>query len=943
VALRAAGDAAVSLLLSADEVAGRSRVARTSLAPLAESLRADLLPLLERDAIWFPPEKARLTRSGGRCPKHGVQLDFDPWQPREHRCPLCQAAYHDDGHYRWWIMNYQLWLAERAAIAATLHALTDDARCGVLAADILGGYCARYRTYPNRDNVLGPTRLFFSTYLESIWLVQLSVALDLLEARGGRTALGDEVRSAVIRPSVELIASYNEGLSNRQVYNNAAMAAGGVLLDDEHLVARAMSGEYGIATHLSRGLLADGTWYEGENYHLFAHRGLWYGVRIAEAAGRALPVDGVRRFRDAFATPFATALPDFTFPSRRDSQYKVSLRQWRLAESCELGLARGDDDRLIAALAELYRTEGEVGDTGRARSTADAERNVPPVRLSRTSLGWKSLLCARPELPPLVGKRGGSVNLAGQGLAVLRRNDARTYVALDYGESGGGHGHPDRLNLWLVAGNDRILEDVGTGAYVDPSLHWYRSTLAHNAPLADGRSQWRAAGTLMAYDDRGNAGWVSARADIAPGVTVERSIAVMEHYLVDEVRWAAQRVITFDLPCHVDAERTSPGRWRGALLVGGKGTEDGFDFVSATEHAPDTGGAAFAATVGETPVRVWATADAPHEWWRCVAPGPPGEGRRRFLLLRARARQGCVRMVWAWSQEVATALFEGTRTTVALQGAERHEHAREGSSWLMTRRLGQRRESLELLGGDLPEAAPGTPGDGSPTMPGLRDGPRRDGAPNEPVLLQPTSDVPVAWGAIARGPVSWTLGAAHYRRSEESWVEAGQPSARVGVGATGHRIVVEVEVPNAAPVFAPRRGENTLDNEHADTNSDGVQLYLGSGVGGGGYHSWLLVPDGTSGRVRVTPRAEFGTPVELQASARLTGEGWWLRAEVPRDGVLAPGSRDFTLDVIVNEITRERERRRGQLVLSGGEGEWVYLRGDRQDPERALACRIADD
>ena len=41
--------------------------------------------------------------------------------------------------------------------------------------------------YPNKDNVLGPTRLFFSTYLESIWLLQLVVALDLLEIGDARS------------------------------------------------------------------------------------------------------------------------------------------------------------------------------------------------------------------------------------------------------------------------------------------------------------------------------------------------------------------------------------------------------------------------------------------------------------------------------------------------------------------------------------------------------------------------------------------------------------------------------------------------------------------------------------------------------------------------------------------------------------------------------------
>jgi hypothetical protein len=42
------------------------------------------------------------------------------------------------------------------------------------------------------------------------------------------------------------------------------------------------------------------------------------------------------------------------------------------------------------------------------------------------------------------------------------------------------------------------------------------------------------------------------------------------------------------------------------------------------------------------------------------------------------------------------------------------------------------------------------------------------------------------------------------------------------------------------------------------------------------------------------------------------------------------------LDLVVNETTAGRERRRGQLVLSGAAGEFAYLAGDRHDPDRLL-------
>lgn len=946
----------MSVLLDAAHLTERRATAAGPLRALAESLRSDLDPLLTSE-VPIPAEKARLTRTGGRCPVHRVLLDFDPWSPREHRCPVCGELFRGEEHYRWWIMNYQLWLAERAVHSATLYALSGDAACGVLSRTILERYAGRYLDYPDRDNVLGPTRPFFSTYLESIWLLQLAVALGILEECDGTTSLGATVRDRLIAPSARLIQSYDEGMSNRQVWNNAALAAAAVLLDDDDLLERAVSGPSGLVTHSLHGLLSDGTWYEGENYHLFAHRGLWYTAAIAETRGWTPTEEMRRRFADAFVAPFATALPDFTFPSRRDSQYKVSLRQWRIAESCELGLARAEDLRLHTALAELYRDDIAPGDTGRARSTAEAERNLPPVRLTRASLGWKALLFARNALPRLSGRLPASAHLEGQGIAVIRRDAARVYVALDYGTSGGGHGHPDRLNLWLIAGDVRFLEDVGTGSYVDRELHWYRSTMAHNAPLADGRSQWRVDGKLVAWDERGGAGWISAEAEIAPGVLVGRTVVVMPGYLVDEVQWTADRTITLDLPWHLDAEFVERRVWTPKPLVGGSGVEDGFEFISEAENSQGAGKVRVVGRSDAAAVHGWLATDAPHEWWRCRAPGPPGTaGERRFLLQRARDREGVLRAVWSWSDDVEDVLFEGDRVVVVLSAGERHEHQRMDDRWNIAISVAGARSSIDLERG--PRAATGAI---DPDSEGKEETPSPDeaGLPVAapfPVPLVASLDkeigaitmTSVDGEAIRTGlaetnrPVHFRLGERHYRRSEQGWKDAGSLGALVAVAATARELVVEVSVRKLLPIFRPWAGENPLDNEHPDINSDGLQLYIGATHGGGRYYSWILVPDSSAPAVRVTARSAFGPPVALSASWRPTAAGYVIRCLVPRVAIGDADARDFTLDVIVNEIPPDRERRRGQLVLSGGRGEWVYLRGDRQEPTRALPFRIAE-
>src|SRR6185503_18919341 len=167
--IAAVASRSADVLLLADEKLDERRRASSAggpLAPLYASLASELNPLLERG--WhIPKAKALLSRAGGRCERDGTMLDFDPWSPREHRCSRCAAVYRGELHDRWWIMSYQLWLAERAVHAALFHVLRGGDAHGQLARDILRGLADAYRDYPNRDNVLGPTRLFFSTYLES--------------------------------------------------------------------------------------------------------------------------------------------------------------------------------------------------------------------------------------------------------------------------------------------------------------------------------------------------------------------------------------------------------------------------------------------------------------------------------------------------------------------------------------------------------------------------------------------------------------------------------------------------------------------------------------------------------------------------------------------------------------------------------------------------------
>lgn len=912
------------------------------LAPLADSLARDLEPLLDAE-LHVPTVKARLSRAGGRCPRDGTMLVFDPLSPWRHRCAVCNTVHEGDAHHRWWAMGFHLWLAERAVHAAALHAVRGDPRHAAFAIRVLERYAGLYLRYPNVDNVLGPSRPFFSTYLESLWLLHLCVALDLLEATGATGTHSALVREGIVVPSAELIAGFDEGGSNRQVWNDAALLAAAACLGDRELAARAAWGRSGVKAQLATGLLPDGTWFEGENYHQFAHRGLWYCLKLMEASGEGpLPEELVARFDAGFRAPFQTALPDLTAPSRRDSQYAVSLRQWRFAEMAELGLARHPDDAtLLAALGRLYDGQAPAGDSGRSRSTGEAERNEAPVALDRSSLGWKSLLFAGPHVRQADGGAPRSVLQHAQGFAIIRRRAGDTYVSLDYGHGGGGHGHPDRLNVMYVDAGRRWLDDPGTGSYVDPSLHWYRSTLAHCAPIVDGRSQLPASGRLVAWDERGAAGLVEAEvAGVAPGATFRRTLVVLDDYFVDELRWECDRELRVELPIQVDAELDDVSEWVSAEVdVAGEA------YLTDVELASSRSGDVRPAVAGtgawrlrradcapDTPI-AWLVPGAPVAWWRAIAPGPPGRPAGRLHVVRLHGRDGCLRAVWSVRGRVAGVLAEGDRLVIALRDGTRHSHGRVGDLWHVELEGGGGRSSLDLGGLPAEAAAAGT-GSGAGDGPAGSPSPIGPSAPRQPISLAT--------------PFRAVLGGAHYRRSESTWEEAGHPTATVTIRVDGDDLLVETGVAARHPCFAPPDAVNEMDNERPEVNRDGVQLHLALGHPGerGAARTtagWLLAPllDGSLRTIALDPAAH-DLPLRSGWEPRADGYSVWARIPVRALGRDATGEVQVGVDVAVNETAPGRERRRGQLLLSGGAGEFVYLRGDRHDPARCQNFLIPD-
>ena len=320
---------------------------------------------------------------------------------------------------------------------------------------------------------------------------------------------------------------------------------------------------------------------------------------------------------------------------------------------------------------------------------------------------------------------------------------------------------------------------------------------------------------------------------------------------------------------------------------------------------------------GDGRASVWIAAPEGSVLWRAEAPGAPGQGTRRFHAVHTSASRGRIVSVWSWRSAVAEVEIDDARITATLADGARHLHARTAQGWHVELLAGTARSSIDLGGVCAEDDASAAPD-------------ARDPAP-------PPVAIPRVRPGTNAVPRSFELGEQHYRRSEPTWREAGEPTANVRLHAEDDVLRVDVEVRKGAPVFRRRAAANPLDNEHPDVNSDGVQVHLREGAGP--TRGWLMVPEppGTGVRVSVVPGSPPGPSPE--ARWRTTASGYLVSVRLPLSAACAGR---FALDVLVNETAPERERRRGQLVLSGARGEYVYLRGDRQQADRLIPFVLVD-
>ncbi|MCY3024449.1 MAG: heparinase II/III family protein [Planctomycetota bacterium] len=444
-------------------------------------------------------------------------------------------------------------LSKMAGWLGWAYQLTDNERYAEKAREILVGYAKLYpNDYKEHKGVhdSDTSKVMAQRLSEAMWLLPLIQAYDMvyhakcMTDDDRRLIENDLFRCAVTfingkRSAAEEVSARQKANANWRTadpeatkgpvgnwvnfYNAAFIQAGIVLKDQDWIDVGAASTKFMIA----RGIGEDGMWKEGAiGYQLFARQALVACLEPLARRGYDLYAYQQCRVKNLWDSPLKYAYPDGTAPGIHDSGRVQVASDWT-AMAYDFAWLRYQDRNyggiVNAAERQVFQSEGCY---------------FPTVIYQPLPAG---------EIASM-----GSVIFDTLGYAILRGGDAgrQTFLLMDYGPHGGGHGHPDKLNLILFADGDELAGEPQVYRYEDNRhAEWTRPTIAHWTVSVDLHEQAPTAGKLLVFYDAGNVKVMRGVSTGAyAGVGLDRTVVQMPGYVADVYRAWSNASRTYDYP-----------------------------------------------------------------------------------------------------------------------------------------------------------------------------------------------------------------------------------------------------------------------------------------------------------------------------------------------------------------------------------------------------------
>ncbi|MDG2408244.1 MAG: heparinase II/III family protein [Pirellulales bacterium] len=475
-------------------------------------------------------------------------------------------------------------LARQANKFALAYALTGDAQLARAAGSILKGFI---RVIPGYEVSNYKGKATSDTLEEVQWAAYACAAYDLIYNSGVLTkADKDAIENQVFKPSGEaLIACNHAHRSNWRIAGTSGAGVIGFCIGDRDLIDRSLNGQRDDARRLVRGgfvsqmawsMLADGIYYERAAG--YTHIILLFYSWMLEAARHSdmdlwhmefggSELDLGRDFDQQFERKGKKV-----FKSYFDAMCYRAFGDGSLAKVGNDGDGRLKREHYWAAAWRAYRDPKYATVFQQGLNDAPVGDPLELMFVSPRMPRGKFDLSADAQIG-LTGQHTNACTLLPNGgFAILRNNGKKdaVAVAVTFGEYANAHSHPDLLSISLYAAGHIIapdMKDYGSGH--EGHLGWAKQTIAHNTVTVDEVSQhpqgthqdaWVGAsvqqpafGRLVLFEPGKRLKAFRAKTDTAyEGVTLDRTIALVDSVVVDFFRCRSANQHQYDLALHVD-------------------------------------------------------------------------------------------------------------------------------------------------------------------------------------------------------------------------------------------------------------------------------------------------------------------------------------------------------------------------------------------------------
>ncbi|OCT16950.1 hypothetical protein A8709_24880 [Paenibacillus pectinilyticus] len=506
------------------------------------------------------------------CASDGAMLTFQWDQPCQHACPQCGKVYTGEPYNAAWVSLTHVQIG-RAVYHLGLQSVVepDNDRLSQIK-DYLMAYADNYDTYAIHGNIPynGPGRLFAQTLDEAHWITDLALGFDVIKESLSQEEAA-HICKGLLEPCARFLIDYKENqIHNHAVLITSAVAALGLLLENEDIIQAGLTGEYGLLDQLERGIFEDGFWYEGNvHYHFYAFQSLLHYAMIAEGTSREIWTN--RALKAMFDFPPELLLPSGWMPVLNDAASFSHIGTY--APYYEIAYAIYGDDAYRTYLLTAYGT------------WRNDEENRVQTWAQRDSI--YALLFGE-ELPEqgkasLIVVMQTTKALPASGLTKLV-NQAGWHVLVKHSRFGGEHDHMDRLGLSIMHGHVPLLIDPGTTAYGVPVHYgWFKHTYSHNTVSINGADQPPRDGRLIQLQEESWGVWLETAvdwladdyhmkdriilpaelnpwdADAYTGVQIRRINVLGEDHLLDVVQVTVPEAREVHWMNHVSGTRISSG------------------------------------------------------------------------------------------------------------------------------------------------------------------------------------------------------------------------------------------------------------------------------------------------------------------------------------------------------------------------------------------------